>query len=198
MELEYVDVVGVNSALNAVAPKSTGTQSQVAVVDAAATESQPEIELPPSIKFTVPARDVVAVMRFVTRYCGDAEANAKLTVVEAYPTEIVKFEVVAVAPFASVTDTDTVDEPVAVGVPEMVPVELLRLKPLTKVPVNEYAREARPPEPATANEKALCAVPDKPVVGVAILNALATVSVAADEVTEVATPLLSVFVTTTV
>jgi hypothetical protein len=198
VELEYVDVVGVNSALNAARPKSTGTQSHVAVVAVAATASQPTIEVPPNIKFTVPARDVVAVMRFVRRYCGDADAKAKLTVVEAYPTEIVKFDVAAVAPFASVTETDTVDDPVAEGVPEMEPVEVLKLKPLTKVPVNEYVREARPPEPPTANENALWAVPDKPVVGVAMLNAPATVKVAALEVVEVATPLLNVFVTTTV
>ena len=125
-----------NSALNAATPKSIGTQSHVAVVDAAATASQPTIEVPPNIKFTVPARDVVAVMRFVRRYCGDADAKAKLTVVDAYPTEIVKFDVDAVTPFASVTATDTVDEPVAVGVPEIIPVEVLMLSPATNVPVN--------------------------------------------------------------
>jgi hypothetical protein len=48
----------------------------------------------------------------------------------------VKFDVVAVAPFASVTVIDTVDEPVAVGVPEIAPVEVLKLKPLTSVPVS--------------------------------------------------------------
>jgi hypothetical protein len=105
-------------------------------VDAAVTASQPTIEVPPNIKFTVPAREVVAVMRFVRRYCGDDEAKAKLTVVDAYPTEIVKFDVDAVTPFASVTATDTVDEPVAVGVPEIVPVDVLILSPETNVPVN--------------------------------------------------------------
>ena len=136
MELEYVEVVGVNSALNDATPKSTGTQSHVAVVVAAATASQPTIEVPLNIKFTVPAREVVAVMRFVRRYCGDADAKAKLTVVDAYPTEIVKLEVDAVTPFASVTATDIVDEPVAVGVPEIIPVEVLMLSPATNVPVN--------------------------------------------------------------
>ena len=125
-----------NSALNAATPKSTGSQSQVAVVVAAATASQPAIEVPPNIKFTVPARDVVAVMRFVRRYCGDAEAKAKLTVVDAYPIEMVKFDVEAMTPFASVTATDTVDEPVAEGVPEIVPVDVLMLSPATNVPVN--------------------------------------------------------------
>ena len=136
VELEYIDAVGVNSALNAATPKSTGSQSQVAVVVAAATASQPAIEVPPNIKFTVPARDVVAVMRFVRRYCGDAEAKAKLTVVDAYPIEIVKFDVEAMTPFASVTATDTVDEPVAEGVPEIVPVDVLMLSPATNVPVS--------------------------------------------------------------
>ena len=136
VELEYIDAVGVNSALNAATPKSTGSQSHVAVVVAAATASQPVIEVPPNIKFTVPARDVVAVMRFVRRYCGDAEAKAKLTVVDAYPIEIVKFDVEAMTPFASVTATDTVDEPVAEGVPEIVPVDVLMLSPATNVPVN--------------------------------------------------------------
>ena len=75
-------------------------------------------------------------MRFVRRYCGDAAAKAKLTVVDAYPTEIVKFEVDAVTPFASVTATDTVDEPIAEGVPEMMPVDVLMLSPATNVPVN--------------------------------------------------------------
>ena len=109
-----------------------------------------------------------------------------------------KFDVVADAPFASVTVTDTVEEPATVGVPEIVPVELLMVKPLTKVPVNEYTRATRPPEPATASEKALFAVPDKPVVGVAIVRAPATVKVAVVEVLEVATPLLMVLVTTDV
>ena len=136
VELEYIDAVGVNSALSAAAPKSTGSQSHVAVVVAAATASQPAIEVPPNLKVTVPARDVVAVMRFVRRYCGDAEAKAKLTVVDAYPIEIVKFDVEAMTPFASVTATDTVDEPVAEGVPEIVPVDVLMLSPATNVPVN--------------------------------------------------------------
>jgi len=134
--LEYVEVVGVNSALSAAAPRTLGDQSHVAVVDAAATASQPTIEVPANIKFTVPARDVVAVMRFVMRYCGDDEAKAKLTVVDAYPTEIVKFDVETDTPFASVTATDTVDEPVAKGVPEIAPVDVLMLSPATNVPVN--------------------------------------------------------------
>ena len=190
-----------NSADNAANPREIGTQSHTAVVEAAATAPQPVIETPPNIKFTVPARDVVAVMRFVVRYCGDPAANSRDTVVDTYPIEIVKFDVDAVAPFASVTLTDTVEEPETVGVPEIVPVEVLRLKPFTKVPVSAYVSEARPPELGTAREKALFAVPDKPVVGVAIVRAAATVRVAADDVVEAVdseTPLLIVFVTTTV
>ena len=49
---------------------------------------------------------------------------------------MVKSEVDAVALFTSVTVTDTVEEPAIVGVPEIVPVEVLKLKPLTNVPVS--------------------------------------------------------------
>jgi hypothetical protein len=136
VEFAYaVDDVGVKVADNDAAPRAVGTQSHVAVVVAAATAPQPEIVVPLNIKFTVPARDVVAVMRFVTPYCGDTEANDKLTVVEAYPIAIVKFDVDAVAPFASVTVTETTADPATVGVPEMVPVEVAKLRPLTNVPV---------------------------------------------------------------
>ena len=136
VEFAYaVDAVGVKVADNAAAPSDTGTQSHVAVVVAAVTAPQPEIVVPPNMKFTVPAREVVAVMRFVAPYCGDEEANAKPTVVEAYPIAMVKFDVAAVAPFASVTVTETTADPATVGVPEMVPVEVAKLKPLTNVPV---------------------------------------------------------------
>ena len=118
-------------------------------------------------------------------------------VVEAYPIDTVKSDVVAVALFASVTLTDTVNDVAAAGVPEMVPVDVLNAKGDGRVPVNAYVREARPPEPATANENALLAVPVKPVVGVAIVKAPATVSVAEVEVDDVETPLLMVFVTMT-
>ena len=84
VEFEYaVEAVGVNTADNAADPSETGTQSHVAVVVAAATAPQPEIVVPPNMKFTVPARDVVAVITFVVRYCGDPVANARDTVVDA-------------------------------------------------------------------------------------------------------------------
>lgn len=107
-----------------------------------------------------------------------------------------KFDVVAVAPFASVTVTDTVEEPAAVGVPEIVPVEELKLRPFTNEPVKEYVSAARPPVAGTEREKELSAVPDNPVVGVAIDNAPATDKVAVVEVLDEVTPLLMVFVTT--
>ena len=47
-----------------------------------------------------------------------------------------KLEVDAVAPFASVTVTDKVEEPASVGVPEIVPVDPLKLNPLKSEPVN--------------------------------------------------------------
>jgi hypothetical protein len=137
-------------------------------------------------------------MVLLVRYCGDPTANSRDTVVEAYPTDTVKFDVDAVAPFASVTVTDTVEEPATVGVPEIVPVEELKFKPFTNSPVSAYVSEARPPEPGTARVKALFAVPDKPSGGVAIDKAPATVSVAVVEVLDVATPLLMVLVTTAV
>jgi hypothetical protein len=181
VELEYaVEEVGVNSAANVAAPRSTGTHAQVAVVEAATTDPQPEIDDPFNLKFTVPAREVVAVMVFEIRYCGDV-ANTRDTVVVAYPMEIVKFDVEAVAEFTSVTVTDTVEEPASVGVPEIVPVEVLKLKPSTNVPVREYVNAARPPAAGTGREKALSAVPVNPVVGVVSVSALATVTVATDD-----------------
>ena len=84
LEFEYaVEAVGVNSADNDAAPKSTGTQSQTAVAEEVPTASQPEIDVPPSLKFTLPARDVDAVMRLVMRYCGEADANANEILVDA-------------------------------------------------------------------------------------------------------------------
>jgi hypothetical protein len=110
---------------------------------------------------------------------------------------MVKFDVEAVALFASVTVTDTVEEPAAVGVPEMVPVEALIFKPLTNVPVSAYVREERPPAPGTASEKALFAVPDKPVIGVAIVRVVATVNDAAEDVVETGAFPLKLLVTLT-
>ena len=49
---------------------------------------------------------------------------------------IVKFEVDEVAPFASVTVIDTMEDPETVGVPEIVPVEVLKFSPFTNVPVS--------------------------------------------------------------
>ena len=119
-------------------------------------------------------------------------------VVDAYPMEIVKLEVVAVAPFASVTVTDTVDVPAIAGVPEIVPVELFKLKPLNRDPFNECVRFVRPPDATTARENPLSTVPDKPDEGVVMDSAPATVNVAVVEVLEVETPLLMVLVTTAV
>ena len=198
VELAYVldsAEVGVKVADSAADPSEAGTQSHVADV-VAVTASQPEIVVPPNMKFTVPAREVVAVMLFVMRYCGDPVANARDTVVDAYPTEIVKFDVDAMAPFASVTVIDTIEEPATVGVPEIVPVAVAKLKPFTKVPVNAYVNEARPPAPGTVNENTLFAVPDKPVVGVAIVRAPETVTVKFD--VDAVAPFASVTVTDTI
>ena len=65
---------------------------------------------------------------------------------------MVKLDVDAVMPFASVTVIDTADEPVAVGVPEMVPLAVLKLKPFTNDPVNANERVGRPPDDTTESE----------------------------------------------
>ena len=84
---------------------------------------------------------------------------------------MVKFDVDAVAPFASVTVTDTVAVVATVGVPEIVPVEASILSPFCNVPFSVYVRGERPPAPGTAREKALSPVLFRPVVGVAIVRA---------------------------
>ena len=120
-----------------------------------------------------------------------------VAIVRAVATVTVKLAVVAVAPFASVTLTDTVEEPATVGVPEIVPVDELKFKPFTKVPFNEYVNEARPPAPGTASENALFAVPNKPVEGVGIDKAPATVNATAEEVVDAAALPLALLVTLT-
>ena len=55
-------------------------------------------------------------------------------VISRRPIDIVKELVDAVAPFESVTLRVMAESPVAVGVPEIVPVEVLRDKPDCKVP----------------------------------------------------------------
>jgi hypothetical protein len=54
--------VGVKVAVNETEPSAFGVHEQVAVVDAAAADPQPEMVVPPSIKLTAPARGTVAVM----------------------------------------------------------------------------------------------------------------------------------------
>jgi hypothetical protein len=93
----------------------------------------------------------------------------------------VKLDVVEVAPSASVTVTDTVDDPVAVGVPEMVPVVELILKPATSAPFNEYANGLRPPVADTASENALAPELVNPVVGAEMAGPTGTVRVAVAE-----------------
>ena len=54
--------VGVKIAVSETEPKDAGVQEQVAVVDAADAEPQPEIVDPPNRKLTDPALETVAVM----------------------------------------------------------------------------------------------------------------------------------------
>jgi hypothetical protein len=94
---------------------------------------------------------------------------------------MVKLDVDAVTPFASVTVIDTADEPVTFGVPEMVPVAVLKLKPFTNDPDSANERGERPPDEIGESEYELSAVPANPTIGVVIVGALATVTVAAVE-----------------
>ena len=59
---KFAESVGVKVAVSDTEPSAPGVQEHVAVVDAADADPQPEIVVPPSIKFTAPARGTVAVM----------------------------------------------------------------------------------------------------------------------------------------
>lgn len=168
---EYAnESVGVRDADNCSNPTADGFQSQKADVDTATTAPHPEMETPPTMKLTVPGCDVVAVIRSTLPYVGGTSAKAMLIVVSAYAIERVKLVVVALTGRASVTVTLRTDEPATVGVPVIAPVAVSKIRPAGSEPVIAYVRGAIPPDPPTVNEKALFAVPDKPVVGVEITN----------------------------
>ena len=87
---KFAASVGVKVAVNETEPRALGVQEQVAVVDAADAEPQPEIVVPPSMKLTLPARGTVAVMvtappraAFVAELgrAIDIEVDALLTVI---------------------------------------------------------------------------------------------------------------------
>jgi hypothetical protein len=59
---KFDESVGVKVAVNETEPSAPGVHEQVAVVDAAEADPQPEIVEPPSIKLTAPACGTVAVM----------------------------------------------------------------------------------------------------------------------------------------
>ena len=59
-----------------------------------------------------------------------------LTVVVALAIAMVKFDVVTLTDRESVMVTLKICEPETVGVPEMTPVAVLKLRPATKVPVS--------------------------------------------------------------
>ena len=82
--------------------------------------------------------------------------------------EMVKLEVTAVAPDESVTVTRTVDDPGAVGVPEITPVNESNDKPSGRLPVVTLKLfPPGPPEGATVRENDSSNVPDNPDDGVA-------------------------------
>ena len=59
---KLAESVGVKVAVSETEPSAFGVHEQVAVVDAADADAQPEIVVPPSIKLTLPALGTVAVM----------------------------------------------------------------------------------------------------------------------------------------
>lgn len=171
IEDEYAkESVGVSVADNCNNPDADGFQSQNADVDTADTVPHPGMETPPTMKFTVPGCDVVAVIRSMLLYVGDTSANAMLIVVGTYAIESVKLVVAILTGRASVTATLRTDDPATVGVPVIAPVAASKFSPEGNEPVNTYVRGAIPPDPPTVKAKALLAVPDKPADGVEITN----------------------------
>ena len=59
---KFDESVGVKVAVNETEPRAFGVQEQVAVVDAAEADPQPEIVEPPSMKLTAPALGTDAVI----------------------------------------------------------------------------------------------------------------------------------------
>ena len=63
VDVSKLDVsVGVKIAVKETEPSAAGIQEQVAVVDAADADPQPEIVEPPNLKLTAPALETVAVI----------------------------------------------------------------------------------------------------------------------------------------
>jgi hypothetical protein len=168
---EYTkESVGVRVADNCNNPTAVGLQSQNADVDTAETVPHPGMVTPPTMKFTVPGCDVVAVIRAMLPYVGETSATAMLIVVSKYAIERVKSVVAALTGRASVTVTLRTVDPATVGVPVIAPVALLKFSPAGNEPVNAYVKGAIPPDPPTVKAKALFTVPDSPAVGVEITN----------------------------
>ena len=88
---KLAESVGVKVAVSEMEPSAFGVQEQVAVVDAADAEPQPEMVEPPSIKFTDPARGTVAVIVTTPpRAAFDAELGRAIVIeVEALLTVMV-------------------------------------------------------------------------------------------------------------
>ncbi len=89
---KFDESVGVKVAVSETEPSAFGVQEQVAVVDAAAADPQPEMVEPPSIKFTDPARGTVAVIVTAPpRAAFDAELGRAIVIeVEALLTVMVR------------------------------------------------------------------------------------------------------------
>ena len=93
VEVSKFDVsVGVKVAVSATEPSAPGVHEHVAVVVAAAADPQPEIVVPPSLKFTEPALGTVAVMVMTPpRAASVAEFGNEIEIeVDALLTVIVK------------------------------------------------------------------------------------------------------------
>ena len=84
--------VGVKMAVRETEPSDAGVQEQVAVVDAAAADPQPEIVEPPNLKLTDPALETVAVIVTAPpRAALVAPLGSEIViVVDAFATVIVK------------------------------------------------------------------------------------------------------------
>ena len=90
---------------------------------------------PLALKRTTPAVETVTVMGFKTPKVKVVEEKAMVAVALPKVTEMVKELVTEVAPLLSVAVITRAESPKEVGVPEMRPVAVLRVRPGGRDPV---------------------------------------------------------------
>ena len=124
--------VGVKMAVSETEPREAGVQEQVAVVDAALADPQPEMVEPPNLKLTAPALGTVAVIVTAPPRAAfvAASGSAIEIVVEALSTVIVR-DLVPTCELPSVART--VCEYVPAGVEE----DAVTVVPLSVIPVSD-------------------------------------------------------------